>query len=324
MLVVAALGPVLWAGPEWVSGLASARLGWFPHEGATPEQVRELGGQLTGGAVVALAVLLVEHLGARRFARVEQAREAEREELERRREEEEKERDFRLMVGLQKDLTGVDLEKRDLKGYFLRGKQLTEANLEGVDLTGADLSGCGLVRARLSSATPHGTAFIRAEMRGAILIEAKAGGARMQRAQLHDADLSGANLEAAELQDADLRRAWLQNCESLKYAQLQRTKLYETRVVGSSFEGADLDGAILEGAYLIGADFSGALNVDKATWTGARYDGAVSWPEGFDYEAAGARSIEGDRNELLKRLRGENVEWYVADDGRVSAREDTR
>ena len=75
VLVVAALGPVLWARPEWVSDEASAYLGWLPHEGATPEQVRELGGQLTGGAVVALAVLLVERLDAQRFARVEQARE---------------------------------------------------------------------------------------------------------------------------------------------------------------------------------------------------------------------------------------------------------
>lgn len=322
VLVVAATGPVLWARPEWVSSSASALLGWLPHEGATPEQVRELGGQLTAGAIVAFAVVLVERLAAWRFARAEQDRGKESEKLERRREEEDKKRDFRLMIGLQKDLTGIDLESRDLKGYFLRGKQLTEANLEGADVTGADLSGCGLVGARFSGATLHGTAFVRAEMRGALLIGAKAGGARMRKAQLYDAVLDGANLEGGDLRGADLRRAWMNDCESLEKADLRGANLLETRMVDGSFDGVDLDGATLDGAYLIGADLSGALNLNKATLTGARYDRYVLWPEGFNPAAAGARYIEEDRNELLARLREENVEWFVDQDGRVMMREE--
>src|SRR5215204_1906603 len=102
----------------------------------TIEEIRALGGQLAGGAVVAFAVLLLERLAEDRFRRSEQLREdrqreedrkraEEREKDERRRREEEEERNFRLLIGLQQDLTGIDLEKRDLRSYFLRAKNMS-------------------------------------------------------------------------------------------------------------------------------------------------------------------------------------------------------
>lgn len=119
----------------------------------------------------------------------------------------------------------------------------------------------------------------------------------------------------AHLTGADLRRAWLREPESMEKADLRRAKLLETRIVDADFDGVDLEGAYLEGAYLVGADLSGAINLEYARLANASYDAAVSWPEGFDAEAAGAKPIREDRNDPLRRLGEEKVVSYVDTDG---------
>jgi uncharacterized protein YjbI with pentapeptide repeats len=306
------LGPTLWLWPEQSSDVSSKVFWWVPHGPITIEEIRALGGQLAGGAVVAFAVLLLERLAEDRFRRTERLREDqqreeerkradERAEDERRRGEVEEERNFRLLIGLQKDLTGIDLEGRDLRSYFLRAKNLSDANLKRANLAGADLTRCRLVNITLSGATLTGTAFIGAEMHGALLPSATANAVRMQGALLNDAVLDYANLQGADFRGADLRRAWMQNCKSLEKADLRGAKLLETRVVDTTLDGVDLEEADFEGAYLIGVDLSSVYNLDKARLQGARYDDKVVWPAGFDHWSAGARPIGEYRNsqELL-------------------------
>lgn len=199
-------GPALWIWPESSARVVSAVFGWVPRAPISAEDVRDLGNQLTGGTVVAFAVVLLERLAEGRFRRAEATRADEREEEERRRREEEEERNFRLLIGLQKDLTGIDLKGHDLKSYFLRAKLLTDATLKNADLAGADLTRCGLVNANLSGATLTGTALIDAQMHGAVLIGAVANAARMQETLLNDAVLDNVDLRGAHLTGADLRR----------------------------------------------------------------------------------------------------------------------
>lgn len=112
-------GVSLWVWPVASSKVTAWGLGWLPHRSFEPDQVRDLGAQLLGGAVVASAVLLVETLVEIRFRRTERLRI-----------EQDEERNFRLQMGLQKDLIGIDLTGRDLTSYFLRAKNLSEAGLE--------------------------------------------------------------------------------------------------------------------------------------------------------------------------------------------------
>lgn len=299
-LVLVVVGPVLWVWPEASGRVVSAVFGGVPHAPTTAGEVRDLGGQLAGGAVVAFAVLLLERLAEGRSRRAED-----------RRREEDEERNFRLMLGLQKDLTGIDLAKRDLRSYFLRAKTLTDATLKGTNLAGADLTRCRLVNADLSGATLNATAFIDAEMHGARLIGAAAGSARMRGALLIDAVLDGANLRGAHLDGADLRRAWLRDPESLQKADLRGAKLLETRIVDAVFAGVNLEGADLEGAYLIGADLSGAINLGKAHLLNARYDDKTVWPKDFDPKSVKARPISENRDALLQTLYEEKKGWHV-------------
>lgn len=308
-------GPALWIWPGSSARVVSAVFGWVPRAPISAEDVRDLGSQLTGGAVVAFAVVLLERLAEGRFRRAEAARADEREEAEHRRREEEEERNLRLLIGLQKDLTGIDLEGRDLKSYFLRAELLTDATLKKANLAGADLTRCGLVNANLSGTTLTGAALIDARMHGAVLIGAVANAARMQGTLLNDAVLDGADLRGAHLTGADLRRAWLRKPESMEKADLRRAKLFETRIVDANFDGVNLEGAYLEGAYLIGADLSAAINLEKALLANAHYDATVSWPEGFEAEAAGAKPIREDRDALLRRLGEDKTVWYVDVDG---------
>lgn len=309
-------GPALWIWPGSSAWVVSAVFGGVPRAPISAEDVRDLGSQLTGGAVVAFAVVLLERLAEGRFRRAEAARGRTRGGRAKaaggRRGEE---RNFRLLIGLQKDLTGIDLENRDLKSYFLRAKLLTDATLKNANLAGADLTKCGLVNANLAGATLTGTALIDAQMHGAVLIGAVANAARMQGTHLVDADLTGANLKGSHLNGADLRRAWLRDPESLSKADFSGAKLFESRIVDATFDGVDLEGAYLEDAYLVGADLSGAINLEKTRLANARYDAAVSWPKGFDAKAAGAKPILEDRDDLLRRLGEEKTFWYVDVDG---------
>jgi hypothetical protein len=82
--------------------------------------------------------------------------------------------------------------------------------------------------------------------------------------------LGGARLGWARLAGADLRGADLRGT-SLQHATLAGTHLEQSLLCGTQFQGADLAGAHL---------------------AGARASTATSWPDGFDWRAAGARLVE--------------------------------
>ena len=82
---------------------------------------------------------------------------------------------------------------------------------------------------------------------------------------LPSARLGWARLAGADLRGADLRGT------SLQYAELAGAHLEQALVCGTQFQGADLSGARL---------------------AGARASAATSWPDGFDWRAAGARLVE--------------------------------
>jgi hypothetical protein len=79
------------------------------------------------------------------------------------------------------------------------------------------------------------------------------------------ARLGWARLAAADLRGADLRGT------SLRHATLAGAHLEQSLLCGTQFQGADLSGAHL---------------------AGARASTATSWPDGFDWRAAGASLVE--------------------------------
>ena len=82
---------------------------------------------------------------------------------------------------------------------------------------------------------------------------------------LPEARLGWARLAGADLRGADLRAT------SLQHAELAGAHLEQSLLCGTQLQGADLAGAHL---------------------AGARASTATSWPDGFDWRAAGARLVD--------------------------------
>jgi uncharacterized protein YjbI with pentapeptide repeats len=166
------------------------------------------------------------------------------------------------------DLTGVNLEKHNLRGIDFR-----HANLNGANLCGASLSHANLSFATATSAKLFNTNFPRAILQGCILDGARLKGANfeganLQNASLQNVELVGANLSYANLRGADLRSA------DLRGAYLRKTDLTE----------ATLDGANLKRAVLLRA------NCNQASFKGCQVYGISAW--GLDLGMA-------DQSELL-------------------------
>ena len=97
---------------------------------------------------------------------------------------------------------------------------------------------------------------------------------------LKKADLMKANLEGADLGSANLEGAVLLGA-NLKDADLGSANL----------AGADLWGASLENARLIAADLEDALSLGFANLKGARCNDSTTWPDGYNYRAAGVINV---------------------------------
>jgi hypothetical protein len=82
--------------------------------------------------------------------------------------------------------------------------------------------------------------------------------------------LAGARLGWARLAGSDLRGVDLSGA-SLQYAELAGVHLEQSLLCGTQFQGADLRGAHL---------------------AGARASADTRWPDGFDWQAAGARQVD--------------------------------
>jgi hypothetical protein len=77
----------------------------------------------------------------------------------------------------------------------------------------------------------------------------------------------------------------------LGWARLAGADLREADLRGTSLQHATLAGAHLEQSLLCGTQFQGA-DLSGADLAGARASTATSWPDGFDWRAAGARLVE--------------------------------
>jgi hypothetical protein len=77
----------------------------------------------------------------------------------------------------------------------------------------------------------------------------------------------------------------------LGWARLTGADLRGADLRGTSLQHAELAGAHLEQALLCGTQFQGA-DLSGAHLAGAQASTATSWPDGFDWRAAGARQVE--------------------------------
>jgi uncharacterized protein YjbI with pentapeptide repeats len=177
----------------------------------------------------------------------------------------------------------LDLTNTDLRRLRLLGEQV---HLEGVQLFGAHLEGAVLVEAHLD-----GAYLSHAHLEGASLADVS-----LDSAELQEAHLDGVLLNVANLAHADFTGA------SLQGADLTAADLTGSTLSRVNFDGAVLDGTQLAGAWLIGAQLKGAA-VSDVGMRGAIYDDATTWPDGFDFKAAGARRAEADMEEFGAVLR---------------------
>ena len=129
------------------------------------ETVGEIGSSLLTGSLVAFAIFLLQIY------------------LEDERNDEAREEQFRLTLGVTKDLEGLDpilplsglhlsgknLDNADLAGEELRGTNLQETTLRGADLAGADLTDANLSGADLTGADLGGADLDGADLRFATI-----------------------------------------------------------------------------------------------------------------------------------------------------------
>jgi Pentapeptide repeats (8 copies) len=165
--------------------------------GLASEARIEIGSSLLTGSLVAFAVFALQLY------------------LDDKRDEEIREEQFRLTLGVTRDLEGLD-PPLPLAGMHLSGKILDNAELAGEDLSGANLQ--------------------EASLRGANLE-----GANLQGTSLFDADLTGATLSRANLRNADLR-----------FARMGETRIY---ALGESTPSLKLHGAQVNAATCWPEDF---------------------------------------------------------------------
>jgi uncharacterized protein YjbI with pentapeptide repeats len=244
------------------------RLWWPQHR--DPVSRSDLGVALMTGALIAFAVLAVQVLIQIRSQRDANAREDQANRAA-----------LLLQLGRSRNLSGLDLQDKNLSTAYLNKKNLSGANLEEASMTNASLQSSKLIGANLKGATLDGALLDGADLRhadlgGASLVRAKLIGANLDEAALSpDVDLSHANLSNAYAR-ADLRHA------DLSDANLVGARLAPANLEGADLSGADLQFADLRGANLKGANLYYAVNLDRAKDLSlAMFDDRTRWPPKF-------------------------------------------
>jgi uncharacterized protein YjbI with pentapeptide repeats len=207
-----------WVASAVLAAVLGAGLALFWHS-AERNKTGELGRSIVTGALVGLALASAQSSANRHNRALDADRQAwaDRQSLS-------------LTLGLQRDLTGIQLSGRDLATFYLPHRQMADAQLSGADLCRAYLVGANLRNANLDVAA----------LRGASL-----GDTDLRRAQLYRADLT-----KAELHGSDLRGAWLTRAN----------------LAGAQLSEADLRGAHLEFATMTGANLTSAKYDDATLW----------------------------------------------------------
>lgn len=132
------------------------------------------------------------------------------------------------------DLTGSNLENRNLRFSILQGSDLSESNLNGTNLAGADLRKAVMVKCQLNK-----TSFA-----GSFMCEAILDYSIGTCANFEFSSLAGASLYETRLCDSNFTSCDLTGCD-LRFSDLR----------GSTFERADLEDVNLLNAYIRGCKF---------------------------------------------------------------------
>jgi hypothetical protein len=151
----------------------------------------------------------------------------------------------------------LDLRNTDLRGAYLHKAQLSFAILEGARLQGATLSYAQLDSARLEDAY----------LQGANLYQTQLLKAHLDHAQLQKTHLLATKLQYATLYETQLQEAILEHVD------LRHAGLYHTQMQGATLLNTRLDPA----------------GITESGWQGAECDAETTWPDWFDWRAAGVR-----------------------------------
>jgi uncharacterized protein YjbI with pentapeptide repeats len=216
----------------------------------------------------------------------------------------EKQQTLKLTIGLRHDLQRVDLNKKELSGYDLAGKNLSNADLEGANLN----------RARLVGATLDGANLANASLYGAFLE-----GASLRKASLDGSDLTHAHLNGAILEGASLGVGAHQRPATLIHAVLNDARMHGACLASARLRYARLNGADLGDTVLTDADLRGAhfdedgipVNLDGAATARVKIDAGNE-----HFLSATTRLQRGARRSLPPRSPGAKEDKFVmAHDG---------
>jgi uncharacterized protein YjbI with pentapeptide repeats len=146
------------------------------------------------------------------------------------------------------DLSGVDLQAKELDYFDLRDTDLRGANLSGVRAINSQFDRANLTKAQLIETRMPDTSFV-----GANLADAKLSGSELTECDFTDAQMDGTHFTKARLIGARFSRAYLRLAEligaDLRQADMRNAVLSSATLTGSNLQQALLDGTEFGGAY---------------------------------------------------------------------------
>lgn len=115
-----------------------------------------------------------------------------------------------LRAGLipDKDLSGLEMKKSDLKDMSLNYRKLLGADFSESDLSNASLQGCDLRNVNFTNSTLYRTSFYQADIRGGNLQ-----GATMEKVNFYGARLEGADLRGAKINNMEVQATYDKNTQ---------------------------------------------------------------------------------------------------------------
>ena len=175
------------------------------------------------------------------------------------------------------------------------GVDYSGQDLSGRDLRYSDFTNAKFLNANLSNTTLVHAGFVNADLRNANLSGANLGVANFTGANLDGATFTGAVFNGETIWPAGfnpLNKGMWGPGVDYSGQDLSGKNFTWFDFTGVNFTGANLTGANLRGASLrlvnaVGADF-GDVDLAGTDLSMCRYDGATTWPSGFDPRAAGA------------------------------------
>jgi uncharacterized protein YjbI with pentapeptide repeats len=110
-----------------------------------------------------------------------------------------RERDFRLTVAMQSDLSGLTTKYKNLSGMSFNSKRLDDSHLAGKSLKNAKMRHASLQGADLEGAEMQGVDLVKADLFEADLKDAQLQGADLRYAKFEQASVWSAKLDNAKV-----------------------------------------------------------------------------------------------------------------------------